>query len=313
MKHAMKSLVPVLSLSALALCGACSGGSGSSGAAAASGMGHVEIQATDAFLAHSQVEEARIEVSRIELHDDAGGHGWVTVHAGAPIAMDLVSLRNGVVQTLAAADLPAGQYRQVRLVFDDAYLELVNENEYSTALGNLSLTSQATSGLKVFVEPPLLVVDGVSERVLLDFDLTKTFLPIPANDPLNAPSYKLLPVIHASNLSQTGELRGHVTRDDGFGNQQPVAGASVYVLPPGEPDKEDAITTTATESDGRYAVLGLLPGTYDVLAEEGGGAGRVDGVAVQLGAVTGVDVELQGPAPLAAPDVLARWRLILVR
>jgi hypothetical protein len=153
MNDSMTHLVPVLSLS-LVLLGACSGGSGSSGssgASGASGVGHVEVQATDAFLAHSQVEQARIEVSRIELHDDSGGNGWVTIHAGAPISMDLVSLRNGVVQTLAGADVPAGQYRQVRLVFDDAYLKLVNGNEYSTALGNLSLTSQATSGLKVFV------------------------------------------------------------------------------------------------------------------------------------------------------------------
>ena len=95
---------------------------------------------------------------------------------------------------------------------------------------------------------------------LVDFDLSKTFKPVPANDPMNANKFKLHPVIRGVNLGNAGEIRGIVTGNDGRGAQVPVAGADVFVLLPGETDRESSIASTLTDRDGNYAVLGLLEG-----------------------------------------------------
>jgi len=103
------------------------------------------------------------------------------------------------------------------------------------------MPSLSQSGFKVFIDPPIQIVDAVSRTLLLDFDLAKTFHPIPNNDPLNATTYSLHPVIHAANVSTSGELRGVVTTSNGQGGFTPVEHATVYALPPGETNVDNSI------------------------------------------------------------------------
>ena len=267
---------------------ACSGGSSGGGG----GTGTLTIEATDKFLPHSEVAVARIDVNRVQVLNEEDQEGFRAVYEGDPIQMDLLQLQNGVKRRLAQSTLPAGTYRQIRLRFDDAYLELVNGNRYTTSDGTLKLSSQSTSGLKVFVDPPIQLSGGVSRTLLLDFDLTKTFKPVPANEPLNASTYKLHPVIKASNMSKSGELRGTVFTTNA-GTQTGVGSATVTILPPGELDPENGLTSTGTNANGSWAVIGLEPGIYDVHAMRGALEGRVNAVEVELGGITVVDIEIQ--------------------
>ena len=52
-------------------------------------------------------------------------------------------------------------------------------------------------------------------NTIVVFSMGKTYRPRPANDPLNAKSFSFHPVVRAANLSDTGEIRGVVTSDDG--------------------------------------------------------------------------------------------------
>lgn len=285
----MKSLTSALLFLALLL--GCSGGGGGNPGGA---TGTLNLIATDAPFARDLVTQARIAVTKISIHGNANADsGFRTLYEGAPLDLDLLNLQNGVTQALVSSTLPVGDYRQLRLFVSDASLTLTNGNVYSTANGTLKLTSQENSGFKVFVEPPINVTTQVAASLLLDFDLSKTFQPIPANDALNASTYKLKPVIKVSNLAVSGELRGVVTMDNGSGQPIGVDGATVYVLLPGELDPNNSVATTGTAPDGRYAVLGLDPGFYDVLATQGTLQGRVDGQLVVTGNVTAVDVAIQ--------------------
>lgn len=285
----MKKLPPFLLASFLSILAACSGGGGS--AAAGSSMGEVEFTVTDAPFTHDLVVEARVRV--LEVHMRAEDGGFVTVSDGTGVSMDLTQLTNGVSHFLAQADVPTGKYDEVRLVIDDARLVLVNGDVFSTALGNLKMTSLPTSGLKVKVDPPIRIDADERTRVLLDFDLAKTFKPIPANDPLSASSYMLKPVVHAMNLSLAGGLEGFVTTDDGTGAQVGVGKAGVYVLPPGSTDPDDAAASTATGQSGGYAFLGLVPGDYDVLATKGALSGLQQGVTIEAGQIIALDLVIQ--------------------
>jgi hypothetical protein len=271
----------------------CSDGGGSSGGGPG-GPGSLTLLATDAPFAHDIVAEASITITEVRIHRESDAEsGFETLYDGDPIEFDLLELQDGVTRELFRVDLPAGTYRQLRLVLSDARLELENGNVYSTDDDTLKFTSQATSGFKIFIDPPLEIVTDLAATVLLDFDLTKTFHPIPANDAENATRYQLQPVIHVANLSETGVLRGRVTRDDGVGSQVPVDGATVYVLQPGELDLANSLRTTGTRPTGGYALLGLEPGAYDVVAVQGAEQGRVNGQQVFAGNTTVVDVEIE--------------------
>ena len=227
--------------------------------------------------------------------DERGGRGQNTfvLYPGPGIVVSLLDLRDGIAAELATGEVPAGRYRMARLYIDDARLTLTNGNVYSTADGNLDLTCGNTSGLKIFFDPPLDVAGDTDTAILLDFDLTKTFKPIPPNDPLNATRYLLMPGIRAINRTTTGDLRGTVSEDDGAGGSIGVDTATIYVLPPGETDPAKSVATTASSASGTYAVLGLRPGTYDVLAVKDPKQGTATGVVITAAHETTLDLTIQ--------------------
>ena len=287
----MQRTLPLLLLSFLA---GCSGSGGSDGRQGGRAEGTLVLEITDAPISHALVEEARITVDRVSLHEDGDAtSGFVTIFEGRPLELDLLDLRNGVAQGLAQAVVPAGTYGQIRIRLSDAYLRLTNGNEYTVASGTLQLTSQETSGFKVFVDPPFEVLSGISTSLLLDLDLTKTFRPVPANDPPNATRFHLHPVIRAANRSFAGDLRGRIGTLDGQGTLVPVEMATVLVLPPGVSDPEQSLASTATEADGSYAILALPEGTYDVRASLDTLAGARADVRISAGSVTQVDLLLR--------------------
>jgi len=260
-------------------------GVGAWAACDAGGAGRLTLLATDAPFAHEMVESAIVQVEKIEVHADAGAQSGFQVlfdDPANPIEMDLVQLRDGVTARLVSASVPAGTYRQIRLRFGDAVLRLRNGNEYSTSNGKLQLTSQAFAGLLLFVDPPVEVRDGFSVTLLLDFDLTKSFLPLPADDPENAVGYLLEPVVQVSNLSENGEIRGTVLKADGTS----AADATVRAR-----DAMGNEWSTGAGEDGGY-VLFVPEGTYDVRAALGDASAEAPGVSVSAGSVTRVDLQL---------------------
>ena len=228
--------------------------------------------------------------------DDDGNEGDhrapVVVFQGS-LDLNLLDLRNGVSTQIAQSTIPPGSYSVIHLYVDSAELKLTNGNVYSTNKGNLDLGCGMSTGLKIFVNPPIDVSADSATTLLLDFDLSKTFRPNPPDDPLNATSYSLAAGIRATNRETTGDFRGTVTMDDGMGGHVGVDTATVYVLPPGETDPANAIASTATTSDGSYGLLGLDPGSYDLLAVKGTLKGSALGVTIVARQITTVDLFIQ--------------------
>ena len=271
-------------LAGLISCGG-SGGSSSSG-----GSGFLSLEVTDAPIDPSIVEEARLAVDKITVHRDAeADSGFLTIYEGPPLDFDLFQLRNGVTRSLVLARLDAGSYGQVRLFVESAYLRLTNGNEYRTSDNTLKLPGQP-AGLKVNIDPPVEITDGTSRTLVLDFDLTRSFRPVPGNDPMGAPKYHLHPVIRAANTSNSGEIRGLVTQDDGAGG---FDAAAVRVFLPGETDEDESVAATITEENGFYAFIGLRPGTYDIRASKEDLGGSLEGVVVSVGSATLADVLIE--------------------
>ncbi|MFT4538534.1 MAG: hypothetical protein ACI841_000647 [Planctomycetota bacterium] len=275
------------------LLGSCSEGSGTSSALddSVETTGRLELFATDAPLDYDLVEEASLVFDQIEIHSD-GTDGWLDLYDGDPFQIDISELRNGLTQQLVDLDLDVGTYDQLRLHAVGGRLELVNGNVYTVEDDTLRLGSLGTSGLKLHFTPEVTVAGGLTTSLLLDFDLAKMFKPIPGNAPLEATRFNIHPSIRVANLSESGEIRGSVVEDDGSGGLIGVDSASVYLMAPGETNTDNALTSTASETGGRYALMGVDPGTYDLIAEKITLDGTVIGVVVVAGNAITHDLEI---------------------
>ena len=165
---------PLVFILALGLT-ACSGGSSGSGSGGGSaGSGNFSLRITDAPFPVSFVEEASVEIESVEVRDSNGP--WVTVYS-TPTVVDLIPLRGGVSRTLVTANLPAGTYDEVRLivgtsgrvVLDSSAVVAGSTHEFSLANGNLKFPSGMQSGIKVKVDPPIVVSTRLSADLILDF------------------------------------------------------------------------------------------------------------------------------------------------
>src|SRR5207237_6228879 len=88
--------------------------------------------------------------------------------------------------------------------------------------------------------------------------------------------------------TSTGSIRGYVTDSSGT----PVAGARVVALN----IATSAQREVATQSNGFYAILGLVPTEYDVTARQIGMAPKKLRVRVLIGEVFPLDFKLGGAA-----------------
>ncbi len=287
-----RSSLGILFLPMAILVSGCSGGLFGSDDDDGSFMSAVEIAVTDAPFENWMVEKAVVRIDAVRLHEDANGtDNFLTIMEGKELSLDLTKLTNGLTELMVRAAIPPGEYAQARLNITGGYIRLHNGKVFSTEDGTMLLSNFPASGFKVPLAPAVHAHSGVTMRLLLDFDLSKSFRPVPADDPLNANSVLLLPALRCVDVLESGEIRG-IVEEDVTGTMTSVEDAFVYVLPPGEADMDNRIATTGTEEDGSFALLGLDPGTYDIVATKGG-VDRRNSITVSKGGVTTVDLELQ--------------------
>lgn len=248
--------------------------------------GKLTIQITDAPFPFDIIKEANVTITKIEgrLKDgDIDGSPFITL-TEEEVKINLVELNNGLTQTLADTTVPTGTYDLFKIYIKDASVLLKDSTSY-----DMTVPSGAQSGLKVFVKPDITIGGGSTGNVLLDFDISRSFVPRGnPNSPNGISGFNFKPVIKACNIATSGSLRGNVT--GGFLEEQlePIAGAEVAIY------VADTInTTTFTDNEGNYAVLGLDPGTYDISVQaEYYPSGYAEAVVVTSGNDTVQDFEL---------------------
>lgn len=277
--------------------------------------GQLAIQVTDAPADLEIMRRAVVRVEQVLIHAEAnaaapvgsasvggvgtGQSGWITLfdaaRDGGPREFDLLRLRGGVTETLLQASLPAGTYRQLRLVVSggEVVAQVGSETRtYSTANGNLDVPSGESSGIKIpFANDPIVVVGGLTTELLLDFDVARTFNAVgPPGDPSR---FQIQPVIRGVNLSTAGRIAGIVRGDGGTpgltGDDAPLANATISAIQTGS-----TTATTLSDAQGVYVLPGLPAGTYQLQVEASGHRTLVvPDVGVVAGNQTTRDVTLE--------------------
>ncbi len=243
-------------------------------------MGRVVLKVTDAPFDIGNIESALVTITKIELRKAGDG-----ISDGNPfillsedtITLDLIDLRNGVTETLLDMEIPTGTYDLVRLYVDEAGLKLKDSEE----IHRVKVPSGSQTGIKIFLRPALEVSEGNLEEVLLDIDLSRSF--IIRGNPMHNNGFIFKPVIRAANMAKAGCIRGMVTDTAGV----KIKEAAVWV------EKDTVLATAFTDTLGYYAIIGVPAGEWSVSAtKDGYDTVRYDGVVVIAGNKTLQNFEL---------------------
>jgi hypothetical protein len=288
--------------------GACTGTppESTSGSGAGAGSGTLRVLLTDKpfpieFIQSAIVTLTRVEVRKAETtetesetntttqpaartqpatededdHDDDGS--FITIFEDAAgKSFDLITLRNGRTNLLADVDLPAGTYTQMRLVVTAGEVTLTDGRTFP-----LKVPSGEQSGIKLNFT--FEVKDGEQTDLLLDVDLSRAFKPIPGgkiDKPDQIKQFHFSPSVamRLINLLEAGSISGMVT--DAGGN--PVGEVTITAY-----QDETEVTTTTTEADGTYMLVGLTTGTYKLVFSATGYAdAEAADIAVEAGKAT---------------------------
>ena len=240
-----------------------------------SDYGRLSVNLTDAPFPHDLVAEANVTIFKIEarykgdmdINSEVGDNSDSSMETEEKssfmvlmedeMEVNLLDLTNGVTKNLVDLEVPVGTYDLIRV-----YVKGVNVVLTDGSTFDLKVPSGEQSGIKIFIKPGLVVNGGLSADLLLDFDVSKSFVAKGGGSNFeNITGFNFKPVIKACNMSTAGTLSGMVTT-----LQEEVAvgleGAQVAVFA-----ADTLNTTTFTDADGKYMVMGLMAGEYDVEVE----------------------------------------------
>lgn len=226
--------------------------------------GKISVKLTDAPFPYEYIDEANVTIYKIETRvkylDESEGvqddSNFEVLFEGEQ-KVNLLTLTNGVTMAMGEAEVPVGSYDLVRVYIKEGSVVLKDGTTF-----DLKVPSGEQTGIKVFVNPAIEVFSSLSSDLLLDIDVSKSFIPNGNIESMSGiTGFNFKPVIRASNMSIAGSLAGRVTtlvEDVETG----LEGVQLSVW-----DGEKHITSTTTDESGNYMVLGLDEGTYTIKAE----------------------------------------------
>lgn len=262
------------------------------------GKGRLTVNITDAPFPIDIVDKTVVTIDRISIGSVAEGEedGNFMVLSEEEHEIDLLDLTNGVTLELASVDIDAGTYDEIRLHVVDAEVILKDGTEF-----DLKIPSGSTSGLKIKIAPAVTIEEGMESSVLLDFDVSKSFVMQGNMDtPAGIKGFLFKPVIRCVFEGFTGQIEGTVT--DTSLVVLPNALVKVWNLTP-EMEPDTVVTSGFTNETGYYKIIGLPEGTYHMTGElEDYETLLIEEVVVEPKVTTTVDFELTPVEPEAPAE-----------
>lgn len=241
------------------------------------GKGTVVVKLTDAPFPVSLVEKAMVTIDKIEIRatDSVVTTAGDTIKAGQFLVLstdaqefNLLDLRNGITADLVQMEIPAGSYDMIRMHVISSSVILTDGTQF-----DMKIPSGMQSGLKIKLDPDLVVENGVVNDVLVDFDVSKSFIVMGnMKSKMGIKGFMFKPVLRAMCEVHSGSIWGQVSGSDTIA----IPEAHVQIL------RADTVFSSALAGkDGKYALIGIPAGTYQMVCEKDGYVSEtVDAVVV---------------------------------
>jgi hypothetical protein len=218
-----------------------------------SDTGTLSIKLMDTPFPINLVSEANVTINKIEVRKDQSeseGNPFLVL-SKEEFTYNLLDLQNGVTTNLVEIEVPVGDYNLIRLYVSNADIKLNDETVY-----NLKVPSGDETGIKIFIEPSIRVVGGLTTELVLDFDVSQSF--VVQGDPFTPAGingFIFTPVIRAANVSTSGSIEGKVIDDSNV-----LENANVWIEDNGN------TYSSFTDVEGLYMLSNIPAGTYTVNA-----------------------------------------------
>ncbi len=214
-------------------------------------VGTLVVRLTDAPFPIDLVDEANVTINKIELRESADGDDpFLTLIEDVELPFNLLDLQNDVTGDLVQIEIPVGSYNLVRLYVSEANVILKDGTNF-----DLTVPSGAQTGIKIFIEPAIEVVGGLTSELLLDFDVSKSFVVQgDPNTPAGINGFIFKPVIRGVNMSTAGRITGTVVDT----TSTALENAAVWV------EQDSVVSMTFTDTNGYYALIGVTAGNYSI-------------------------------------------------
>ncbi len=249
----------------------------------ADGKGTVRVVMTDAPFPINLVAEANVSIERVEIRSkSADSDSGFTIVTDIDTILNLVDLRNGITAQLGELDLGPGIYDEIRLITGDAEIILTDDTRF-----DLKVPSGSQTGIKIKIKNDLTVEEGKVVEVLLDFDLSKSFV-VKGNPatPSGINGFNFKPVLRAVATAASGRVEGTIL--EGI-NDMPLE--NTYVVLTSQDDNE--VYEAYTDDKGYFALIGLPTGLYDIaVSSDDLTTARQADIEVKAGEATTIDLTL---------------------
>lgn len=244
------------------------------------GQGNLVIKVTDDPFDISSIESATVTITKVEIKkagDGVSDGNPFVVLSEDTVTIDLINLRNGVTETLLELEIPAGEYDQIRLYVEEAGLKLKDFDESY----NVKVPSGKQTGIKLHINPSIVISGGLTSEVLIDFDLSGSF--VLRGNMNNNNGFIFKPCIRAANLTTAGRIEGVVTDTADVS----IRDAKVWIA------RDSVMANAFADSLGFYAFIGVPAGTWSIFAtKEGYDTVSYEGIDVIAGNKTIQDFTL---------------------
>jgi Domain of unknown function (DUF4382) len=224
--------------------------------------------------------EVVVVFTGIEVQPEAGGPP-IVIDLPSPKSIDLLKYRNGATANLVAgANVPAGRYLWLRLMLraeqnlqSGSYIRLLDGRQFP-----LYIPSGSETGLKLV--RGFTVAQGAITKLLIDFDLRKSLVAPPGQQPnwFLKPALRLIDELQVGTVSGTVDLSALATAT---GATTATCKAGIYVFNGANatPDDMDGkasdgadpiayfpVTPAAGGSTATYSIPLLEVGAYTIAA-----------------------------------------------
>lgn len=230
------------------------------------GKGNLVLKLTDAPFPVSLVDKAMVTIDTIKIRSavafaatgkEENKYGTYTVISDKVQEFNLLDLRNGITSDLLDISIGIGTYDQIKMHVIAAKVILKDGTEFQ-----MKMPGGSMSGLKIQLVPELVVEAGVVNEVLIDFNVSKSFM-VQGNmmSKHGIKGFMFKPVIRAMVERHSGRIEGKVFEND----TTLIEEAHIQIL------RADTVFSSAlTDNKGRYALIGIPEGTFKVICEKDG-------------------------------------------
>lgn len=253
-------------------------------------FGNVTVKLTDAPMLYGQFKKANVTIDKIEIGNSTDPNSFIVMN-NTPMKVNLMELVNGITHEMANIDIPEGNYNMIKLYISSTEMVMKNENSYeynmelhgftgNGMMQNGMMLNNDTHSIDITLDQSLIVSNGSMHEYLLDIDVEHSFIPngvsftgMGSNMMMSMTGFTFTPMMRFINMQDAGSFQGTVSGPNGN-----LADATITLM-----QNDTVYTTTHTDMNGNYALIGIPAGDYTITAEMDGYIMNTVGNEVNMG------------------------------